>query len=256
MFIYRCEDSVDGIFTAVYDAWASGYGLKNVRIEVINGRDDYYNMELFATYIDVTVQEQKAEKVASSIQRKISEEAYQMVLYSALSDSPWKADYILHFLELGFRFGGNVIHRLQEEAVRDIFELNRYVGNELHLFKGFLRFEEIESGILFAKYEPKADLTGLLMTHFTDRFPEENLIILDVVRKKAAFYETGKEFFVAPVPEEFVYISDKANEEEETYKKLWKTYFHSIAIEARTNYKLQRNMIRLHFRKHVTEFMT
>ena len=26
MYIFQCEDSLDGIFTAIYDAWDSGYG--------------------------------------------------------------------------------------------------------------------------------------------------------------------------------------------------------------------------------------
>lgn len=32
--IFQCEDSIDGIFTAVYQAWSSGYGHDNVKIEV------------------------------------------------------------------------------------------------------------------------------------------------------------------------------------------------------------------------------
>ena len=32
MQIFLCEDSVDGIFTGVYDAWASGLGHDNVRL--------------------------------------------------------------------------------------------------------------------------------------------------------------------------------------------------------------------------------
>ena len=31
--VFVCENSIDGIFTAVYDAWSSGYGHNNVRIE-------------------------------------------------------------------------------------------------------------------------------------------------------------------------------------------------------------------------------
>ena len=77
MYIFQCEDSLDGIFTAIYDAWDSGYGLMNVRIEVLNGRDDCYNMELFSEYIPVETNEEKAEKVARSIRYKISEEAYE-----------------------------------------------------------------------------------------------------------------------------------------------------------------------------------
>ena len=93
----------------------------NVRIEVLNGRDDCYNMELFSEYIPVEPDEEKAEKVARSIRNKISEEAYEMVGYAAVSDSPWKADRILRFLMLGFRVGASVVNRLGDDAVRDVF---------------------------------------------------------------------------------------------------------------------------------------
>ena len=32
MYIFLCEDSIDGIFTGVYDAWASRYGHQNVAL--------------------------------------------------------------------------------------------------------------------------------------------------------------------------------------------------------------------------------
>ena len=32
MYIFICEDSLDGIFTGVYDAWASRYGHQNVAL--------------------------------------------------------------------------------------------------------------------------------------------------------------------------------------------------------------------------------
>lgn len=31
--IFVCENSIDGIFTAIYQAWSSGYGHANVKIE-------------------------------------------------------------------------------------------------------------------------------------------------------------------------------------------------------------------------------
>gem|GEM_PF-5421032 len=32
MHIFLCEDSIDGIFTGIYDAWASRYGHKNIKL--------------------------------------------------------------------------------------------------------------------------------------------------------------------------------------------------------------------------------
>ena len=31
--IFCCEDTADGYFTAVYDAWASGFGLSRVTVQ-------------------------------------------------------------------------------------------------------------------------------------------------------------------------------------------------------------------------------
>ena len=44
MMIFQCEDSVDGIFTGVYDAWACGLGHSNVGLRIRT----QMNMELFA----------------------------------------------------------------------------------------------------------------------------------------------------------------------------------------------------------------
>ena len=255
MYIFQCEDSLDGIFTAIYDAWDSGYGLMNVRIEVLNGRDDCYNMELFSEYIPVEPDEEKAEKVAHSIRSKISEEAYEMVGYAAVSDSPWKADRILRFLMLGFRVGASVVNRLGDDAVRDLFELRRYVGNELHLYTGFLRFSELDNGVMFAKLEPKSDLAALIMPHFANRFPDENMVIYDVKRKKAAVCREGGKWFMTEVSDEIAECVMNATDTEADYQKLWKSYFTHMAIEERINPKLQRNMLRLRFRTHMTEFL-
>ena len=41
--IFQCEDSTEGIFTGVYDAWASRLGHGNVKLEAGTGHE----MELF-----------------------------------------------------------------------------------------------------------------------------------------------------------------------------------------------------------------
>ena len=47
MLVLRCEDSTDGILSAVYDAWEARAGHSNTKIELIS--DEYcYNEELFA----------------------------------------------------------------------------------------------------------------------------------------------------------------------------------------------------------------
>jgi hypothetical protein len=47
----------------------------------------------------------------------------------------------------------------------------------------------------------------------------------------------------------------KVNDIKEPYKKLWKSFFNSIAIKERENLKLQRQHCPLRRRKYMTEFM-
>mgnify|MGYP000942762510 CR=1 FL=1 len=77
--IYRCEDSVDGIFTAVYDAWASKYGHDYIKLETID-EQACSNFELFSEYVVVKTDLEKSQKVSRSIKNKISSYAYEMVI--------------------------------------------------------------------------------------------------------------------------------------------------------------------------------
>mgnify|MGYP001417517865 FL=1 len=75
--IFLCENSIDGIFTAIYQAWNSGYGHANVKIEEQSESNNYSNMELFSDYINVNTDLDKAMKVSRSIKQKLSKEIYE-----------------------------------------------------------------------------------------------------------------------------------------------------------------------------------
>ena len=81
--IYQCEDSTDGILSAVYDAGLSGYGHKFIRIRpmVKNQIDNY---ELFTEYVQVETDPEKAAKVAETVKEKISREAYSFMMSAVI----------------------------------------------------------------------------------------------------------------------------------------------------------------------------
>lgn len=253
-WIYCCEDSIEGIFTAVYDAWASKHGHTNIRIEInglVNGCSTF---QLFAKYIQVDSDFDKTEKVARSIKSKISNHAYEMVVRAVLSDCEDKGDAIYHFLVRGFAIGDKVTDYLSDSYVSRIFQMNRNVGNEVHFYLGFLRFHELVNGVMLAKFEPKNDIAGIVTPHFVDRFADENFIILDVKRAHAAIYSAGKQWVLMKLEEEQIEQLDMLSGEEETIKQLWKSFFETIAIDERKNNKLQRNNVPLHYRKYMIEF--
>ena len=78
---------------------------------------------------------------------------------------------------------------LQNEAVYEIFQMDRYVGNEAHALVEFTRFQSLKSGILLGKVGPENDVLELVAAHFADRFPDTDWVLYDDRRKKAALHE-------------------------------------------------------------------
>lgn len=247
--IYLCEDTPDGIFTAIYDAWAARLPDDRISIQV----ERNHSMELFAKYRYVQTDMEKAVKVARSVRGKISNEAYYMIYYVSLSHEGDKIDCIYRFLKMGFQYGAGVVHMHGEDVVCRMFELKRNVGNESHMFREILRFHDSEEGILIAKIRPKNQVLSLIAEHFSDRFPEESFVILDEVHAMGLFHERGRQWYLAPLEKE---ILEKIwhHRGSTEYERLWKIFFNTIAIEERKNYKCQRNMCALRYRDYMVEF--
>jgi len=252
--IFQCEDSIDGIFTAVYQAWSSEYGHDNVMIEVLDQKNSYPNMQLFSEYIPVKTDLDKALKVSRSIKQKISDQVYEIVYRVALSECQQKGDLIYRFLILGFRMGRDVVNHLSNDAVNRVLKINRNVNNEVHHFLGFLRFTQLENGVLASVIRPKNNILTLLAPHFADRLPGEKFVIFDGERHICVIHKPGSSWVIADIPDMDEDVIWKLKNDDQ-YKGLWKVFFENIAIKERVNYKLQRNNLPLRFRKDMTEFM-
>ena len=241
-----CEDSVDGIFTAIYKAWEIGTSKTLIEIRSMK------TMTLFAEYIEVITDAELASKVAASIHNKISQEAYFYVYRAALSDNPEKAQYIYEFLLKAFRTGKDIINHFQDESVMKVFELARKVGNEAHKYLGFVRFCELENGILSAKFNPIANVVAIVAEHFADRLHNENWVILDTTRNMAAVHRAGYGFVLTnDITEQDLDQFSNKSENEEKYQLLWIRFFDTIAIEERKNKKLQQQVMPLRYRKYM-----
>ena len=247
--IYICENTPDGIFTAIYEAWAARISADSLDILA----DGEYSYELFAQYRYVETDMEKAVKVARSVSRKISPMAYRQIYIASLSKEEDKIMVIYHFLKLGFSVGASVTDMHGRQEVCRIFELCRSVSNEACSFREFLRFAELENGILLARIRPKNFVLPLMAEHFADRFPEENFAIIDDNSQVGIFHEKGKGWFLSPVDRENIQRLWNAERSQE-YEKLWKLFFRTIAIEERRNYRCQRTMCALRYRDYMLEF--
>ena len=247
--IIICDDDFDGILSAIYDAWTYKLKGRNVKIEVGSNQ----NIRLFSDYIEVSTDYNKSNKVAKSIKEKLSEDIYQSVYRAAMSTDIEKADIIFHFLIDGFKVGKSILQHLTNPYVYRIFELDRNVGRESHLFLGFVRFSELKGNVLFSKISPVNNILSLIAPHFTDRFSGENWVIYDENRQLSAVHESNKGWFLLKNQSPIFGNSNRTGNEDE-YEDLWKVFFQSISIESRRNYRLQRGNIPLRYRGNMLEF--
>lgn len=244
--IYLCDDTVEGIFTAIYLAWSFGTSKTDVRVRCSS------TLSFFEEYKDISTDYDIASKVSRSIITKLSYDVYTFVYYACLSNDPEKGSYIYRFLIKAFKKGPCIIDFIQDFHVSKVFELSRKVSREACYYREFIRFEELSNGVLRAKISPKYNISHLLTDHFSDRFSCEDWIIFDTLRNSAIIHKKYKAAILADgitekQLDEFCDISAK----ESDFQALWKRFFDTIAIEERINTNLQRNNMPLHFRKYM-----
>lgn len=252
--IFLCEDSIDGIFTAIYLAYSSRYGHANCKLETRQKQGSSSNLELFSEYIEVETDYELAQKVAKALKEKVSEEAYRMACSVALSDQEGKEDLIYRFMILCFSMGRQVLEHLSNDIIIKMFKIDRYVGKEAHHLLGFVRFSEQEEGLLLSVIHPKNNVITMLADHFADRLPKERFVIFDENRRLAALHVPGKPWILTQLSDVDVEQFQHNSRREDDYGDLWRIFFKSISIKERENYKLQRNNLPIRFRGDMTEF--
>jgi len=252
MRVYQCEDSLEGIFTAIYNTYEDNCDRMDTRISI---NDELF---LFAEYIPVETDVEKAIKVINTIKRRFGEEDYKRLCFALVSREPEKAQAVYRTVAKGLSKEcrpGHLLDDLADDSVNLVFSLARATNNEyLHLM-GFTRFAELQSGILYAKIGPKNDVLAFLMPHFADRFPIENFMIHDEKRNLYGVHPAGKDWYLMRGEDvELAESSLRVSDGELEYQELFKYFCGKIVIEERRNLELQRSMLPLRFREYMAEF--
>ncbi len=250
--VFQCEDSLDGILTGVYEAWDSRLGHGAVRLETAAEA----NLELFCAYRQVKTDLEKAEKVLRTVRKRMGEEGEEAVCYAAACRDSRRADAIYRMIVLGLHLidGREAVNCLQNENVSLVMKLRMKAWHEAHQLMGFLRFEELENGVLYGRIEPDCAALPLLAPHFADRYRQENWVIHDVGRQQLALHRTGKPWVLAEAGDLDASYLERRSPREEEFCRLWKSFCGTIAIEERRNPRCQRSLLPLHFRRYMTEF--
>ena len=254
-YVLLCEDSMEGILSGVYEA----YRFK--KENSIESHDAIHlatkspdTDRLFTEYRTVEANDENADKVIGTIRSRLGEEVYYRLCLAMVSCFDEKADAVYHTIVLGLRNHDRMImDRLAEDWVQITFQYARASSNELGHMIEFTRFSELEGGILYAKINVKHHILPFLMPHFADRLPSENFMIYDENTDVYGLHPKQQQWYLVQGVE---IDSDKLNvtAAEKDYQELFKRFCKTIAIESRTNKKLQTSFLPLRFRPNMTEF--
>ncbi|HCE66840.1 MAG: hypothetical protein A2X82_10490 [Geobacteraceae bacterium GWC2_55_20] len=181
----------------------------------------------------------------------VSQDAFATARYAFHSGKAGIEMLLWRYLVMGLQVGGRLCLMLAEEPVHSVNRIARQVSHEAHKFKGFVRFQEVEAGFLYARIEPEADILPLIAPHFVERVGDRPWMIHDLYRKQAAVFDLKSWRLIKDVE---LTSEPGVTAGEHDYAALWQRYFQRHAIAERHNPKLQQKHVPLRYRKHLTEF--
>lgn len=240
--VYAYDGSFEGLMCCVFES----YEQKEIPCAI---RHPGIEQSLFDIAKWIKTDKRKAERVFNSIPLKISTQAQELVKLGFLTCAPHKELLIYHFLRLGFKHGSKVMMMLTDDTVSSLQKAVRHLTTESHKFKGFVRFS-VYGEVLVAVIEPKNYVLPLLSLHFCDRFRNETFMIYDKTHSMALIFRSQKA--------ELMYVDEltlpETDNDEIEYRRLWKQFYKTIAIEGRNNPRCRMNLMPKRYWGQMTEF--
>ena len=208
------------------------------------------NEMIFEEILELNTSKDNAIKVLNAIKRKFPKELIQRILNIFMCDSKEFELYLLEYIIIGFK-ETKQLYNINNSCVFYLNSLEKELFRNVHKLTGFVRFEELEDGTLYAKVESKFNVVYFLGKHFLKRFNNQNFIIHDLNRK-LAFVKIQNDFSVQEVA---FFDEPNYSSNEQKFQKLWKSFFSAVTIKERINPKLQTQMVPLLYRTYMSEFL-
>lgn len=252
MQVYQCEDSLEGVCTAIFRAYEEHADHSNTWI-----RTDQELM-LFGEYIPVETDPERAKKVLRTLRSAFGQEDAEALGLALTTPEAEKAQAVYQTVVHGLRTRpapGHLLDHQTDPYVLQTFRLAQKAGREYGQLREFVRFRELEQGILYAENCMKNDVLPYLMVHFADRFPQENFAIRDIGRELLGIHPAGGEWYLTDSRELLRALQQSGYSGQElAYEELFRYFCHKIAIKERKNIGLQNQMMPKRFQKFTIEF--
>ena len=255
MTIYTFDGTMDGLLTAVFDA----FSLKEQPEELLAEGDA---LPLFCNHTyHVTTSEEKAQRVWAGLEKRLSREAIKLISVSWLSEQRELNNPLFQYVYKIFK-QGDISKNFADPDVLAVTNIARRVLHEQLRMKQFIRFQKAKDGTYLAVVAPDHNVLPIITDHFQDRFNDQPWLIYDAKRHYGYYYD-GKADAIhitfeneAAVP--FDLRNGKLNDDvishdDQLLQDLWRTYFKAICIKERVNPRKQLKDMPRRYWKYMTE---
>ena len=266
MTVYVFDGTMDGLLTAVFDA----FSLKEEPQELLAEGDA---LPLFCerTY-HVTTDEEKARRVWTGLEKKLTREALRLISVSWLSELRELNTPLFLYICKVFKLG-DISRNFADPDVLAVTNIARRVLHEQLRMKQFIRFQKAKDGTYLGVVSPDHNVLPIVIDHFQDRFNDQPWLIYDAKRHYGYYYErlrVGEQSsgigHAAPIRVTFEdeaavpfdlrngkMDADVLSDNDQLFQDLWRTYFKAICIKERMNPRKQLQDMPRRYWKYMTE---
>ena len=253
MLVYTFDRTMDGVLTAVFDA----YALRQQPEELV-GEGSVLPLICEEVH-SVQTADDKAQRVWRGLEKKLSKEALRMLTVAWLSESEELYTPMFHYIYKVFK--GTNERNFSDPDVLYVTNTARRVAHEQLRMKQFMRFQKAKDGTYLGVVSPDNDVLPLVIGHFQDRFNDQPFLIFDARRKYGYYYDKTAVTRVTFEDETTIPFSlddgklndDLLSENDQLFQDLWRTYFKAICIHERMNPRKQLNDMPRRYWKYMTE---
>lgn len=264
MLVYEFDTTLDGLLTAVFDAYAL-----HQQPEMLLAAGGQLPLFCEATHQVVTAQD-KAERVWAGLEKRLSKGGVQIIALSWLSEERQLYQPLFNYIYKVFRQpagGRSIEHNASDEDVLAVRNTCRRVLHESQRMKQFIRFQKAKDGTYLAVVSPDHNVLPLITDHFQDRFNDQPWLIYDAKRHYGYYWDgksgtAGDKAVRITFEDESTVPFDLSNgklnadvlsENDQLFQDLWRTYFKAICIKERMNPRKQLNDMPRRYWKYMTE---
>ena len=254
MMVYIFDGTMDGLLTAVFDAFAMHEQPETLLTE---GEA----LPLFCERTQtVHTDEEKARRVWTGMEKKLTREAMKLISVSWLSELKELNAPLFRYVCKVFR-QGDISKHFADPDVLAVTNIARKVLHEQLRMKQFIRFQKAKDGTYLGVVSPDHNVLPLIIDHFQDRFNDQPWLIYDAKRHYGFNYD-GKTVIRITFEDEAAVPFNLANgkldesvmsSDDQLLQDLWRTYFKAICIRERMNPRKQLNDMPRRYWKYMTE---